>query len=163
MTDPRARSSEKAARIAAADREHELDEIVPIMGEASSEDDAARQAQALPPLPSLYAVEDYFAPRGFMDASVKEHRVIVSWYVMACGLLARGINEAQIYEGEPDHFVNFRSSYAGWCNGHGISPEQGQTWDALYRCLRLTGHRDFPTLDTFLRATSTSAVRVNEG
>lgn len=163
MTDPRARSSEKAERIARADHEAYLDTVVPVAGEARSEDDAAEQAQRIPAPPSLFHYADYFAPRGFMDASVHEHRVIVNWYTMACGLLYRGVSEAMIYEGDPDHFISFKGSYVGWCAAHGISPEQDATWAALYRCLRLTGHNDFPTLDTFMRATSTAGVRVNEG
>ena len=163
MTDPRARSSDKAARITAADREYELDAIVTIAGEASSEDDAARKAQLMPPPPNLYSAADYFPPRGFMDPNVKEHRVIVDWYISACHMFYGGVKEAQIYEGEEDHFVNFKASYVGHCRAHGIDPSQFATWEALYRCLRLCGHREYPTLTDFLNATSTSAVRVNEG
>lgn len=162
MTSHHVRDSNKVARIAAADREAELDEIVPIVGEASSEEDAAQKAQKVPLPPSLYEPADYFPLRGFMDPTVKEHRVIVDWYIRACHMLYQGVNEAQIYEGEPDHFINFKASYVGHCRAHGIDPEQPLTWEALYRCLRLTGHREFPLLSTFMNATSTSAVLVNK-
>jgi hypothetical protein len=134
--------------------------IIPEIRGAASREEAEAIWRSLTDKPDLLDAASYFSPRGFMDKSVREHRIIVDWYITALRLLG-DVRHAQVGEDEAPMWVDFRGSYAGWCSAHGIAPEQDATWNALYTHLRLTKAQGFATLSAFMRMSGNSHAVVN--
>ena len=152
--------TEEARKLAA------LEEMVPII-KAGARD--ADEAQAIyeaenPIAPTLGSWNVYFGEHSALDEKNHIHRVIVEWYVQAVETLNGIDGDYIVYEDQAPLYINFRQSYVQYCRAHKISPEQDQSWNALYTALRAKGIHNHPTLSTFMLKQSTAIAEVrNDG
>jgi len=138
-----------------------LNEIVPREKDKvrDIEEAEARFCAEKPPA-NIFSMSTYYGSHSELKMEIPFHRAIVEWYIGAVELYFGARGDYTITEDEPVHFINFKTSYVGWCKAHKISPEQDQTWNALYRALKAAGIEGFPTLSDFMLQGSTAMAEI---